>query len=279
VLSSTSAGVRSWVAQAEGGEAAATWTYSAQAPTSGGITGAVGTWYRVDASGLTGARTLTLPTASAGDRIAVEIAVAAPATAGRELVIAAAAGATVNGLAAGVEWSRIWQAGELIVAHCTASNSWVVEHDGRRPQSAMLALDADITTNTSGVVKPTKFDSIQSQAGALVDLGDTKSTVTVRRDGKYFVTIAGKPAATLTASSSFSLVATLNGDFSTGQTRMYTFALAPASTAAISLIASRQMVLTVGDVLQHNFASSLNNIGLDGLSPGVYAYLSVIEVL
>lgn len=118
------------------------------APTTGNVTLAVNTMTDVDISGITAARQAILPAVFAvGDRVGVRI-VATHATPGRELILTAGSGDTLEGVAGGTEWSRIWQVGETAWFRGAVANStWAFERDkdGRIPAKMVMRL----TTSTS----------------------------------------------------------------------------------------------------------------------------------
>lgn len=124
----TSSAVVSVVMQADSGRRwdAAALEHSTVTGTSGAITAAVNTLYVADMSGWTADRTLTLPaTAAVGDRVGVMVSTGDDAY---EWLITANTGDTLNGVAGGTEWSRVYATGDCVVFRCvTANSAWVVD--------------------------------------------------------------------------------------------------------------------------------------------------------
>lgn len=157
------------------------------AGTDADTTMAVNTLYTVDMSAwATADRTYTLPaTAAVGDRVAIKV------TAGddsHELIITAASGDTLDGVAGGTEWSRLFITGEYVVMRCIAANAtWIVENDGRIPCSFY----ARITTAGDGesaatLTLPTAVSAVwtaDSNVGACFATGSSR--VTARRAGRW----------------------------------------------------------------------------------------------
>lgn len=105
-------------------------TLSTQSPTTSDITGAVNTRYRIDISGLTATRSITIPTGTAGDIIEISISNGDDAY---ELIVKGAAGVTINGGSAATEWSRLFITNEFVQLVCVSSTAWIVTVDGRIP--------------------------------------------------------------------------------------------------------------------------------------------------
>lgn len=122
--------------------------YSAYS-TDAALAAAVNTLYVADISGFTAERTLTLPgTAAVGDRVGLFISTGDDAY---EFLITATAGDTLNGVAGGTEWSRLFITNELVVMRCTVANTtWIVEYDGRIPMKAMMSAASAQTGIVSG---------------------------------------------------------------------------------------------------------------------------------
>lgn len=127
-ISLTSAAIVSVIATADSGRRwdAAALEHSTVTGTSGAISAAVNTLYVADMSGWTADRTLTLPaTAAVGDRVGVMVSTG---DADYEWLITAASGDTLNGVAGGTEWSRVYATGDCAVFRCvTANSAWVVD--------------------------------------------------------------------------------------------------------------------------------------------------------
>lgn len=185
-ISLTSAAIVSVIATADSGRRwdAAALEHSTVTGTSGAISAAVNTLYVADMSGWTADRTLTLPaTAAVGDRVGVMVSVGDDAY---EWIITAASGDTLNGVAGGTEWSRVFITGEVVVMRCVVANStWVVEQDGRIPCRCEMYLSADEGSKSAATFNKVGLDS------SLVNVGDIASTsserVNIRRAGYYQV--------------------------------------------------------------------------------------------
>lgn len=100
------------------------------AVTGSNVTGVVGTMHILDLSGLTADRDFVLPaTCAVGDRVGVMVEVG---DADYELLLKPDGSDTINGGAAGAEWSRVFITGEVVIFRCvTANSAWMVEYDGR----------------------------------------------------------------------------------------------------------------------------------------------------
>lgn len=193
----TSSAVVSVVMQADSGRRwdAAALEHSTVTGTSGAISAAVNTLYVADMSGWTADRTLTLPaTAAVGDRVGVMVSVGDDAY---EWLITANTGDTLNGVAGGTEWSRLFLTGEVVIMRCVVANStWVVELDGRLPQIC----DMELTTSSDGETAATfTRPTAAATPGAWTAQIDTASLatvstdrITVRRSGRFICSITGR---------------------------------------------------------------------------------------
>jgi hypothetical protein len=124
VLSTDGLGVLSWV------NAGSSLTLSTQSPTTADITGASNTRYRLDISGLTATRSITIPSGTAGDVIEIYLNAGDDTY---ELIVKGAASVTINGGSAATEWSRLFITNEFVQLVCVATNTWIVTVDGRIP--------------------------------------------------------------------------------------------------------------------------------------------------
>ena len=149
---------------------------------------APGTLYVVDMSAwATADRTYTLPaTAAVGDRCAVMVTAGG---ASHELILTAGSGDTLNGIAGGTEWSRVFITGEVVVMRCVGANAtWVVEQDGRIFPTVLVGSDAATTqtfTRNSGVKVTTALTTENSDVGAEWDHANKKFVA--RRAGVYVI--------------------------------------------------------------------------------------------
>lgn len=157
------------------------------AGTDASTTMVVNTLYVVDMSAwATADRTYTLPaTAAVGDRVGVLVTAG---DASHELIITAAAGDTLNGVAGGTEWSRLFMTGEIVVMRCVAANAtWIVEEDGRKFESCRI--DTDGTTASHAATSSTKVSSelatVTSNPQSIWD--STNKRLTPRRLGRYLI--------------------------------------------------------------------------------------------
>lgn len=133
-------------------------TLSTQSPTTSDITGAVNTRYRIDISGLTATRSITIPTGTAGDIIEISISNGDDAY---ELIVKGASTVTINGGSAATEWSRLFITNEFVQLVAVSSTAWIVTVDGRIPAKAVV--------NYPGVSKGT----ISSVSGNTITLSAT----------------------------------------------------------------------------------------------------------
>lgn len=146
------------------------------------MTMAVGALYVVDGSALTANRTYTLPTtADVGDRIGVMMSAG---SASYEVLLTAGSGDTLNGVAGGTEWSRLFITGEVVMLRCIVANStWIVEHDGRIPCVAAME-DANATTLSHSTFTKITFDTERFDIGGIAD-PTTNNRFRIRRAGRY----------------------------------------------------------------------------------------------
>lgn len=143
----------------------------------------VGKLYLVDGSALTADRTYTLPaTAAVGDRVGVKLS---SGSSSNEVVLTAASGDTLEGVAGGTEWSRLFITGESVVFRCTVADStWVLDvgGDGRKP--CFCAMSKSTVTNTSQLtVTKISLNTVEQDVGGLADVANGR--MLVRRAGRY----------------------------------------------------------------------------------------------
>jgi hypothetical protein len=169
---------------------------TAAAVTGSNVTGVVGTLHALDLSGLTAARTFTLPAAAAVDDQVGVVITATHATPGRELLITAASGDTLAGIAGGTEWSRVWQVGEKVLFRCiVADTTWVIDSDGRIPQLGGIAISgSDITSGpAANTWAKVNCNTSLFARGCIVDT--SANTIVWRRSSYVSVTGAWAPKA------------------------------------------------------------------------------------
>ena len=149
---------------------------------------APGTLYVVDMSAwATADRTYTLPaTAAVGDRCAVMVTAG---DASHELILTAASGDTLENIAGGTEWSRLFVTGEVVIMRCVAANAtWLVEQDGRIDLPVMVAANGSTTqtlTRNANNQITTVFATVSEDVGANWDA--TNKRLLPRRAGLYLV--------------------------------------------------------------------------------------------
>lgn len=158
--------------------------HSSVTGTSGAISAAVNTLYVADMSGWTADRTLTLPTTAAvGDRIGLMVTVG---DADYEWLITAATSDTLNGVAGGTEWSRLFITGEVVILRCvTANSAWVVEYDGRIPCAGSLRRHSGTTSLTASTFIKIPCEELDVDVGQIAQTANTR--MFARRAGKYTV--------------------------------------------------------------------------------------------
>lgn len=156
---------------------AAALAHSTVSGTSGAITAEVNTLYVADMSGWTADRTLTLPaTAAVGDRVGMMVSVGDDAY---EWLVTATAGDTLNGVAGGTEWSRIFITGEVLIMRCVVANTtWVVEVDGRIKCSVLVT--ANGSTTQTGLTRNAVTQISTVYATVVSDVGGNWSTANKR---------------------------------------------------------------------------------------------------
>lgn len=241
---------------------------------------AVGRLYVVDGSALTADRTYTLPaTAKAGDRIGVLMS---SASSSYEVILTAASGDTLNGVAGGTEWSRLFLLGETVTMICIADNAtWMIERDGRIPQYAMMAL----TTNATGEAANT-FVRPTNQSGAWTAHSDNASITTTstgqiktRRAGRFDLSCFGFSVSALGASKYFSVALYKNGttDILFASTLGTPTGLAVGQQAGA---ANDSYPLNADDYIVYQYRSEEGSKGLTASSlPRVISWMSLKEIL
>lgn len=240
----------------------------------------VGKLYVVDGSTLTADRTYTLPAAAkAGDRIGVLMS---SASSSYEVILTAASGDTLNGVAGGTEWSRLFLLGETVTMICIADNTaWMIERDGRIPQYAMMAL----TTNATGEAANT-FVRPTNQSGAWTAHSDNASITTTstgqiktRRAGRFDLSCFGFSVSTLGASKYFSVALYKNG------TTDILFASTLATPSGLTVgqqagAANDSYPLAADDYIVYQYRSEEGGKGLSSSAlPRVISWMSLKEIL
>jgi hypothetical protein len=157
-------------------------TISSQSPTTADITGAVNTWYLLNISGLTATRNLTLPTATAGDRIRITITTGDP---DYELIIKGATTVTINNGTAATEWSRLLADQETVEFEATSSTNWQLTEDCRSNLSAVVGDTGtqQSISSSSGTQVTTAITSVIQNNGSCWNT--TSKYYEARRKGTY----------------------------------------------------------------------------------------------
>jgi len=242
---------------------------------------AVGTLYVTDMSGwATADRTYTLPSAAvAGDRCGILITAG---DASHELIITAASGDTLNGVAGGSEWSRLFITGEVVLFRCIADNAtWVVEHDGRIPQCGFMRL----TTAADGE-SPATFTrpTLASSAGAWTadaDIGAICSTtgdsIKTRRAGRFTLTYIGLAKDTGVDTNYTGSALFHNGTTNILQaSTVYMSGINPGNSNCV--VSGYPMA--VDDYVVYMYRSQAGSLGLGtAASPRVVSGFSLVEIL
>lgn len=131
-------------------------------------------------------RTYTLPTTAAvGDRIGVMLT---GGNATYELILTAATSDTLNGIAGGTEWSRLFITNEVVIMRCVAANAtWVVETDGRKFELCRIDTNGTTASHASGA--STKISSeLATVTSNVQNIWDsTNKRCTPRRLGRYLI--------------------------------------------------------------------------------------------
>ena len=243
-----------------------------------GLTGTVGQLDVIDISGYSADRTYTLPgTAAAGDVCGVSLSTG---DATYELLITATAGDTLNGIAGGTEWSRIFITGEIVTFICTVANTtWLVLEDGRIPMLATLSL----TTQTNLTQTALTYYLPTSVAGVWTSVVDRGNIVTVatgmitsRRACDAIVTSIAAPRTTVTDQKWWGTGISLNGTV-TFVAGLAIVQIAAATSGVVQIRAASSVRLDASDTLQLQFRGEEANRGMS--AAGTAHQFALAEVL
>lgn len=239
-----------------------------------------GKLYVIAGSGLSADRTYTLPaSAKVGDRIGVMMS---SASSSYEVILTAASGDTLNGVAGGTEWSRLFMLGETVTMVCIAdSATWMVEKDGRIPQYAMMALTTAASAEAANTfVRPT------NQSGAWTAHSDNASIATTstgqiktRRGGRFDLSCFGFSVSALGASKYFSVALYKNG------TTDILFASSLGTPTGLTVgqqagAANDSYPLSADDYIVYQYRSEEGSKGLAASAlPRVISWMSLKEIL
>ena len=266
-ISLTSAAVVSQIFTADAGRRWDAAALSDVAGTDADTTMVLNSLYVVDMSAwATADRTYTLPaTAAVGDRIGIAITAG---DASHELLITAGSGDTLNGIAGGTEWSRLFITGEIVIMRCVAANAtWIVEHDGRIPCAATWqATGSGTTTQSISAATWTKvlddtFNTELFDIGPVMGSDGTNIAATIRRAGRYEL-LAGIAITSVTDQKEVVIGIFLNAE----GTPSYRLARLPASGAnnvypkgSITVLAAAGDAYTIAIYQTDTVARSIND--------------------
>jgi len=238
------------------------------------LSGTVGQLDVIDISGYSADRTYTLPaTAAVGDLCGVMLSAGDTAY---ELLITAAGGDTLNGIAGGTEWSRVFITNEVVTFVCIVANTtWMVDYDGRIPMVGVMRLTTltDLTQSAGVYWLPTDEGGVwtsYANVGAIVDTATSK--ITIRRACQANVASSGRPQATADGET-HSVILSLNGTTPTIDLFGHTQA---AGTNSPIVRAAACGAYAAGDTLQFMVRNNAANRGMLAYSPGEFTFTEVL---
>lgn len=245
-------------------------------PADGTVAMEVGCLHVGTIAAYTADRTATLPaTAAVGDRCGLMLTVGDTAF---ELLITATSGDTLNGIAGGTEWSRIFIANEVVIFRCVVANTtWIVEHDGRIPQVGVMRLSTSASAETAATnTQPTAKSGVWT---ADVDNASIASIstdrVTVRRAGNYALMANASSTATIAALGNYFALLTKND---TTSTILLSHVVGGGGLARPS--ASCVCALAASDYVLYQYQSSEGSRGLSAFAaPRLTTGFMVKEIL
>lgn len=235
----------------------------ATGPTNADQTMAVGTMYNTDISGYSANHTFTLPgTAAVGNRCGVTLT-AGHATYG--LLITAASGDTLRGVAGGTEWSRLCLAGESLVFRCVVANTtWVVEDDNRIAYNARLNLTTDASAEAAATyVYPTSQSGVWTAASEVGFSGSaTLGRFTARRSGVFDIAFSARNTSTFADGKYLSVRIEQDGSTTLYQPTVY----APGVFTILNAGVLKGIPLTAGQYVRFMYATEEGSKGVRGTS-------------
>lgn len=237
--------------------------------TDANTTMAANTLYTVDMSAwATADRTYTLPAVAAvGDRIGIMVTAG---DASHELLVTAASGDTLNGIAGGTEWSRLFITNEVVIMRCVVANAtWVVEYDGRIPSYA-TGYPNDISTNSAATATVAPLVNAISDSGGMLDT-TTNFRIDIRRAGKYEINVSMRGLNAPSAAQAQNVYAYKNG------AALLSMQIRTASTSVEQCAVAKDFPLAVGDYIQLYFLHTQVNLGVRGSSQ--VTWCGVTEIL
>jgi len=279
-LSLTSAAVVTVTATADFGRRMESAALSHVAGADSNTTMVLGSLYVIDGATLTADRTYTLPaTAAVGDRIGVLMSAG---SASYEVLLTAASGDTLNGIAGGTEWSRLFITGEVVIMRCVAANAtWVVEQDGRIPQRGLLRLSTAPSANEAAAtfVYPTAATPTAGVWTVELNVGSccvaASDRITARRAGDYAMLSGALSANNVTDQKYFGAIIEKNGS-----TTLYGNTMRNPVTVALRAFSVGPVAhpLAADDYIRFKYRSEEGSKGLSAAST-FDTYLSMTEVL
>lgn len=234
---------------------------------------AINTLYVVDMSAwATADRTYTLPaTAAVGDRIGVMVTAG---DASHELILTAGSGDTLNGIAGGTEWSRLFITNEVVIMRCVVANAtWVVEYDGRIPQKGIVRVTTAGTTNTgASLTSPSAMGSYAGTADLAIGctVSTANFTITSRRANKIDLQFFWLSNANVTTATEALLNLIRSGSVSITQ-----FRVVGGATNLAGLSGSGAVLGVVDEV----FGMQIRTSGTNNTGCAVGTFLAMTEVL
>ena len=237
--------------------------------TDANTTMAANTLYTVDMSAwATADRTYTLPAVAAvGDRIGIMVTAG---DASHELLVTAASGDTLNGIAGGTEWSRVFITNEVVIMRCIVANTtWVVEYDGRIPSYA-TGYPNDISTNSAATATVAPLVNAISDSGGMLDT-TTNFRIDIRRAGNYEINVSMRGLNAPSAAQAQNVYAYKNG------AALLSMQIRTASTSVEQCAVAKDFPLAVGDYIQLYFLHTQVNLGVRGSSQ--VTWCGVTEIL
>ena len=238
---------------------------------------AINTLHVVDISGYTADRTATLPgTAAVGDRVGLALSVGDTAF---ELLITATAGDTLNGIAGGTEWSRLFIIYEVVIMRCIVANTtWVVEYDGRIPMKAVIRLSTSPDGETAATYTYPTAAATPGAWTADIDNGSltdvTTDKITFRRACKSIVVMTAVGKDAWTDQQYLGLFWELNGTTLTAGQTVYASGTSQPGGAVLVI-----RDFATGDYIRYKYRTQAGSLGLLSSASVLYSSLQICEVL
>jgi hypothetical protein len=219
-------------------------------------------------------RTYTMPASPAvGDRVCILIQ---SGNASFALIVKGNTSQTINGGSAATEWSRLFAVGERVVLLYVASNTWIVEHDGRIQMKAMMHLSTSATGESANVwTYPTSNSGVWTVESDVGNIGTAASDkFTARRACIAELAVRGYSNSAVSNGSPFAVQFELNGTVSP----QITFAqVYPGANANVAMNVFRNYGMATGDYVRYQYRSGQGSIGLNGSADGLTS-MSFVEM-